>query len=758
MLRNPDYLMIFKNSPFLVILFTLVFYQVNWAQTTPISAQNIIKNVILKTKNNNQSFETLAYTKLIVTANPDLVEGKIDSIYKTKKGKKTLVRIDSSDYNFKKKVTKQHLYQTEKLSRLYHQKDKNKERVLATKMAGFQEPVYEYFALHLQPFTAYESKFTLAEKDFASPFTEAGLRQYDYTFEKTTELNDRPITVISFKPKSGKKNNMLTGKLYIDSEKYSVAKMQLQSVGIINANSVHDYLFDEQVGNWFPSKSTLTIKKGKSKNPVKILGETITFEGNNPLFISENKKNASDFVEIRLKTKYYALKTDHLQPLRSKGISVEISERAIVKKENLWYAHLNDTIDLRSNPTYVSVDSLVEAKRIENKIRIGRKIIKGYYPVSFFDFDLRYLFKYNNYEGIRVGLGGVTNEKLSKYYKIEGYGAYGVKDGFFKGMLSNSVKLNKKTETWLGFSYKDDVSEIANTGFEIDKKTFKIYDPRPFNISTFYNHETWRGFLETKFLPKTESIFQITQSLIEPKFNYQFSDDNQLYTNFRTTLFTASIQWNPFSKYMQTPNGKVEIEKRYPKFTFQFSKSIPNLWKNNFDFGKVDFRIDLQKKFNSNHKLLFLAKAQYAFGDVPLTHLYNHSPNNLTKEKILQRITFAGQDGFETMYFNEFFSNKFIFFQAEQQFPKLEISRQVKPVFSLVSRYGIGNLDHKEKHLNIAFKTLEKGYAESGFELNQIFKGIGFSAFYRYGPNQLPNFEDNIAIKLSLQINLGFNN
>lgn len=750
--------MSFKSNPFFLILFTLVFYQISSAQENKVAPENIIRNVISKTTENNKSFETLAYTKLIATAKPDLIEGKIDSIYKTKRGKKVLVAIDSSDYNFKRKISKQHLYQTEKLSRFYHDKTKNKEKILATKMAGFKEPVFEYFALHLQPFSPYDSKFTLAEKDFTSPISDSGLQRYEYTLEPATELSNRKIIVISFKPKSGKKKNKLSGKLYIDSEKFSIAKMQLQSVGIINVNSVHEFFFDTQTNNWFPLTSVLTVKKGKSKNPVKILGETITFEGNDPLFLSENPKTAYDFIEVRFKTKFYGLKTDNLQPLKTKGISVEITDGAIIKKENLWYAHLNDTIDLRSNPTYVSVDSLVEAKKLERKIRIGRKIIKGYYPLAFFDFDLRYLFKYNNYEGIRVGLGGVTNEKLSRHYKIEGYAAYGTKDGFFKGMLSNSVKLNKKSETWLGFSYKDDVSEIANTGFEIDKKVFKIYDPRPFNISTFYNHETWRGFFETKFLPKTESIFQITQSFIEPKFDYQFENNNQLYTHFRVTLFTASVQWNPFSRYMQTPNGKIEIGKRYPKFTFQFSKSVPGLWKNNFDFGKIDFRMDVQKKFNSNHKLLFLAEAQYAFGDTPLTHLYNHSPNNLNKEKLLQRLTFAGRDSFETMYFNEFFSSKLAFFQLEHQFPRIEISRQVKPLFSLVTRYGIGTLENKEKHLDFEFKTLEKGFMESGFELNQIFKGVGFNAFYRYGPNQLPNFEDNLAIKLSVQINLGFNN
>lgn len=206
---------------------------------------------------------------------------------------------------------------------------------------------------------------------------------------------------------------------------------------------------------------------------------------------------------------------------------------------------------------------------------------------------------------------------------------------------------------------------------------------------------------------------------------------------------------------MQTPNGKLEIEKKFPKFTMQFSKTIPKLWDNDFNFGKADLRLDYQKKFNSNHKISFLFEGGYAFGDIPITHIYNHSPNSLTRDNILQRVTIAGKNSFETMYFNEFFSNKYVFLQLEHQFPKLEISRKIKPVFSLVTKYGWGDLDHPEQHLIIKFKTLEKGYLESGFELNNIFKGFGLMAFYRYGPNQLPTFEDNIAVKLSFQLDLG---
>jgi hypothetical protein len=59
-----------------------------------------------------------------------------------------------------------------------------------------------------------------------------------------------------------------------------------------------------------------------------------------------------------------------------------------------------------------------------------------------------------------------------------------------------------------------------------------------------------------------------------------------------------------------------------------------------------------------------------------------------------------------------------------------------------------------EQHVGVDYKTLNEVYFESGIELNQIFKGLGL-AFYRYGPNQLPKFENNIAVKLSYVLNLG---
>jgi Family of unknown function (DUF5686) len=729
------------------------------AQNLPLEAKQIIqKTILFKKINKPNNYEFTTYNKLIVSANPDSIVGRIDSVFTIKKGKRVFKKIDSSDYNFKKIITKQHLYQTEKISKFQVQNNKQKEKILATKMAGFKEPIFEYFALQLQPFSVYDNYFSLVEKEYINPISDKGIQKYKFIFLENTFLENRKVYKIEFEPIKKSNTDQLKGVFYIDEEKFSIAKAELKVLGLIEVKCNYVFEFNKEIQNWFPIKTNLCIKKGTNNSPIKLFGQTITFDGNDATVNPEGRKYASDFLEIKSNTKFFEPKFNIKTRIRKADIAIEITKSAIAKKEALWYTYFNDSIDVRSNPTYISLDSLIKSRKFENKIKIGRKVLKGYYPVGFFDVDLRYLISFNNYEGFRLGIGGVTNEKLLKNYKLEGYYIYGTKDGFFKGFVSNSYRINNEFDTWLGFSYKDDVSEIASTSFEVDKRNFTLYNPRPFNISTFYNHVTWRGFLETKIIPKTEAILQITQTDVIPRFNYQFNVNDNLFSRFKASTITFSLQWNPLSKYMQTPSKDIEIEKNFPKFTFQFAKTIPKLWENNFNYTKVDFRFDYQKTFNSNHKLLFLFEGGYGFGDIPITNVYNHSPNSISKDQFLKRITFAGKDGFETMFYNEFFSNKYVFLQLEHQFPRLEISKRIKPVFSLITKYGLGGLNNVDQHKNIIFKTLENGYFESGFEINKIYRGLGFVAFYRYGSNRLSRLEDNIALKLSLQIDLGFNN
>ena len=720
-------------------------------------ANAIIAKVIKEKQNNNpqknlQSFEFKSYTKLLVTANPDSIAGKIDTVFVSAVTRDKIKKIDSSNYKFKKIVDKQHLFLTEKVSQFQFEKPILKETILGTKMAGFKEPIYEFLGFNLQSFSIYDNKYELFETQYKSPISNDALEEYRYKILDTTRIEKRDVIVVYFKNKISRKG--LEGLLYVDKENHAIAKAVMRIRSVLNITGIHEFRYFPEEKIWFPIRKNFKIVKGKSKEPTKILGGRIEFPAEND--DSGSKKAASDFTYLSSEMDVFDLAINNNLKIKKSFVAIEVKDNANKRDDAFWNQNRTDSLDMRSERTYFALDSIVTKKNIEKKIKYGRKIINGYLPFGPIDFDLRYRLSYNNFEGFRIGIGGITNDSFSKKLRVEGYTAYGLKDETIKYNLGAAFRIGNFSNTWIGGSYTDDVREIASTTFATDRRVFKLYDPRPINISTFYNHKTWRGYIETRIIPKTETILQFSHSEISPLFNYTFVYDSHLYRDFTMSTAMFSIQWNPFSDLMQTPNGKIEFEKRYPKFAFQFTKSVPNFLANDFDFGKVDARIEYEKKYLNGQKSAILLQAGHAFGALPLTHLYNTSPNNLTKDNLLQRITIAGKNSFETMYFNEFFSSEFVMLQFKHGFKRIELFKKVKPSLVLVTRMAWGNLQHPERHIGIEYKTLDQGFFESGIELNQIYKGFGLTGFYRYGPNQLPRFEDNLAVKLSFVFDFGF--
>lgn len=723
-------------------------------------ALTIIKKVIANKNQNNpqkrlNSFEYKTYNKLIVTANPDSIDGRIDSSAAYKDFNKKEINIDSSDYKFKEIISKQHLFQTEKVSQYQFGDHKLKETVLGTKMSGFKQPIYEIIAFNLQSISIYGSRYELFETKYENPISNDAPSNYNYKLLDTVNIKGRETYMIYFKNKQKRKSSGLEGVLYIDQENFAVAKAVMRIKGVLDISGIHEFEYVPSEKIWFQSNTTFKIVKGKNDDDIKILGGTIQFDGDVEDNFEPRKKSASDFTYLLSESNNFDIHYNTTAPIKNPALYIEIKDDANKKPEEFWNTYRKESLDLKGQKTYLLIDSLSVKKRIEKRLGLGRKIINGYFPIGAVDLDLKKIISYNNYEGFRLGLGGITNDRFSKSFRIEGYSAYGTKDGEVKYSIGSGVLLDKSTNTWLNGSYTDDVREIASTVFAVDKRVFKIYDPRPINISTFYKYISWKANVQTKIIPKTEAVLELSRTYVEPKFDYLFNYNGQLYSSYVMTTAMLSIVWAPFSDFMQTPTGRNESEKRFPRFTFQYTQSLPNVLENDFTFGKIDFKTEYEKKYLNGQKTSLLLQGGYAMGDVPITHLYNTMPNNLTKETVIQRITFAGRNSFETMYFNEFFSSQYIFFQIKHGFDRITIFKKVRPSLVLVTRMAWGNMENPEQHVGPTYKTLEKGFFESGIELNKIFKGFGLGGFYRYGPNQLLKFEDNIAVKISYVLDLG---
>ncbi len=382
------------------------------------------------------------------------------------------------------------------------------------------------------------------------------------------------------------------------------------------------------------------------------------------------------------------------------------------------------------------------------------QIGNGYFPTRYFNIDLRYLIKFNQYEGVRSGLGGMTSENFSEVFRLNGYWVYGFRDKRAKYSIGGGFRLNKERNTWLNFDYTDDLQETGSSNFLTDSRFFTFFEPRLINISLFHKHITKTVSLEHKLLNNLLTETELAISKIEPTYDYTFVTDAGSFRSFEISTAKIGVQWSPFSKFKFENDRLNEIENGFPKFTFQFTKSFENVINGDFNFAKIDFKTIYQLNYSQKSFSSVTLVAGLALGETPLTHLYHAYPNNINKETILQRFSVAGLNSFETMFFNEFFSDRFVTLQLKHYFKPFEISQRFKPQLVLINRYAIGTMNNIDKHQGITFNTLDQIYTESGFEINKLLFGFGLSFSYRYGAYHLPNFEDNVALKFTFNISL----
>lgn len=564
-------------------------------------ALQIIRDAIDRKKDNDperklRSFKLNSYNKLLVTANPDSINGQLDSIYTKKDGKLIFKEVDSSNYSFKKDMDRSHIYMTEKVSEISFSSSKGKrEKILATRMAGFKEPIYEVLGLKIQSFSFYKNEYNLFGTSYVAPLASNALSKYNYKILDTVTNNNRDAYMIYYSPKKKGKTSGLEGILYIDQKSYALHKAIAEIKAVIDIKAVQNFEYNETFEVWFPTDKEINIKKGKTDDSVSLLGSTINVQRGTPqdstTTVRSNKQDVSDFIYLSSKTKNFDLAFNKEVTIRGRGLAIEIDELAHDRSEEFWNQYRTDSISKRGKETYVVLDSVIAEDGVEKDIYLARKLLKGYYPTKYVDLDLRYLLKYNNYEAFRLGLGGVTNANFSTKYRVNGYGVYGTRDKDFKFGVGAAARLDKRTQTWFGISYTDDLVETGSSRFITDRRAFSLFEPRLFNIDLFYEVKRLTANIEHQITAKTHANLMLSRSNVESTYDYGFVNNGEVFNAYDITEATFSVQWNPFSEYMQTRHGRTEIKKAFPQFAFQATQSFDGFLGGDFNYTKFDARI-----------------------------------------------------------------------------------------------------------------------------------------------------------------------
>lgn len=190
------------------------------------------------------------------------------------------------------------------------------------------------------------------------------------------------------------------------------------------------------------------------------------------------------------------------------------------------------------------------------------------------------------------------------------------------------------------------------------------------------------------------------------------------------------------------------------------SKSITGLLDGQYNFTKVDGKVDQRLRWRGGWKTTYQLAGGYSLGQIPYPFLFNAKatlyPNTLSQGIFMQNY-------FQTISLYEFVSDQYAYLFLQHNFGRLTStgSEHFRPELSLVQNAGWGSLKNPELHKYVSFKTMEKGFFESGLMLTNVLRfryvdilyyGLGGAVFYRYGPNALPTTSDNIVWKVFMSV------
>jgi len=739
-----------KNKYNIIIKLQPVAYNIDEVTVLPgINPAHRIINNVIKNKNINnpekmQSFEYTSYNKMVFTFDMD----GIDTNNSLDNGS---THRDSTIMNIKDFKDSQYLMMTESVSkRKFKFPDKNNEKVIASRVSGLENPSFVLLATQIQSMSFYSTYINILDKNYLSPISGRSNHKYFFLIEDTlyNKSNDT-IFVISFRPHKGKNFDGLKGILNINSNKYAIQSVQAEPYEQENSIKIriqqkYSFIHNKQ---WFPMQLNIDIT---FKNLLDV------GSSDKPLSFDVVAFGKSYIKDIKLLPKFEKRSFNH--------IVQEIEDNATEKPNSFWNIYRQDTLTNKEQKTYHIIDSLGKAEHFDQKLELLTNLFNGYIPWGFINFDYTKIINYNEFEGFSLGLGIETNPKLFKYVKLGGYGRYGFRDYQWKYGGHILVNINKLNQINLKLSYFNDIKESG--GFEFYGKKNNLLSAssteyfRNYLIKDMFYTEALKISIEHRIFRylKAEYSFKYSEDLITNNYSFaniiEHNKEPYLYVNknfYTNNEATIKLKYAYKEKFTKSQYGLISMGTKYPIVYFNAIFGI-----NNFtgDYSYKKYEAMITKKFlikNLGQSSITI-NAGYTNSNIPYIYLYNGHGS-------FYNFTIEASNSFGTMRINEFLSDEFVSVYLRHDFKSLLFKKKwFQPKFVVVTNLGYGKLKHTKNHKNISYKTMEKGYYESGLLINNIlkqsFSSIGVGVFYRYGPYTFDKIENNFAYKLSFYYSL----
>ncbi len=633
---------------------------------------------------------------------------------------------------------KQHVLLSETFSRrTWSQPQKLQEEVIASRLSGFKKSLFTSLVTDVLPFHSYSDFLLLNGKDYHNPVSKGYRQRYDFNLVDELEKGSDTLWVLSFRPKTNSAE-LLKGTLYINSSNYAIASLLATAYDPDLKRTIRIEQEYQQLGErWFPRELNYIIEL------VPPVESESGFKGDElSIIMKGNSKIDSIVFERDPRFRFNKRHTVRLMP--------GADERDV----RLWDSVRTVRLSTKEERTYEFNDSLGTALKVDRFVPYLEKLVEAKFPVGPLDLQLKRIYSYNKYEGSRLGLGLQTNEKISKWFSIGGWGGYGIKDKEWKYGGFAEIYADRYKEFVVRVSYDKDLRDPGRVQLhpELDVNylrqflLYRVDEVERISLGTEAKAGYWSFTLN------------VSEEQIKPQYEYAYFHEGQSLQSFRAREVSLGFRYAFAERSAPLFGRYYSTGTKYPKL---YGRLTAGSWESGSvqsTYFQALAAVSWRKHFNRIGREHFLVLAGKSWSDQPLPLSKLFAGNGFAFDEV----AFYVFGGFLTMrpydYYSDQFVSAFWKHDFDWHFYKPALSY---PYLSIAHSYYQGTLSKQYAHKEVFFAVGSDGYHESGILVNNLLRfaymnmfhiNLNGGYFYHWEPTH--NFQESGRFVVGVGVDL----
>lgn len=485
--------------------------------------------------------------------------------------------------------------------------NKRKIEVVSTKVSG-QSNSFGFSSPRVISF--YENNVQIGEglnpRGFVSPIADGALNFYKYKYEGSFFEDGKQVNQIKVIPRR-KYEPLFSGHIYIVEDEWRIHSVKLQltkesQMQLVDTLNIEQLYFPAAPNGW-------AIKSQVIYPAIKFFGFDAT--GN---FISVYSKYNLDPGFDKKFFNNTILKFDTGANKKNLAYWESVRPIPLLETEAKDYKKKDSLEQARKDPRYLdSLDKIRNKLTIGSVLLFGKTFSKEKRKESFTINPLIQTVAFNTAEGWNLSLHLNYFKRLDsanprKTISISPTIRYGFSNDHLNIYSAVNYTYGKKYFSAINIAggkriYQfNNANPIAPSGNSIstliwERNYMKIYEAwfaRVNYLKGIGDGLTVSGnLLYQNRMPLENTTTKVWNDRpnreIQP--NYPTELLNQNFTRYQALIATATINWQPGSRYIEFPDRKINIGSKYPKFNLSYIQGINNLLGSDIDYSKWKFAV-----------------------------------------------------------------------------------------------------------------------------------------------------------------------